>query len=50
MICQYKKFLQVSKEQDDYYWALAISPEIDFEIHLKRSTGLYFDNIIIKFY
>ena len=28
----------------DYYWALSISPDNDYEIHLKRSTGLCFVN------
>ena len=30
--------------QDDYYWALSISPDNDYEIHLKRSTGSCFVN------
>ena len=30
--------------EDDYYWALSISPDNDYEIHLKRSTGLCFVN------
>ena len=28
--------------EDDYYWALSISPDNDYEIHLKKSTGLVF--------
>ena len=30
--------------EDDYYWALSISPDNDYEIHLKRSTGSCFVN------
>ena len=30
--------------EDDYYCALSISPENDYEIHLKRSTGSCFVN------
>ena len=28
--------------EGDYYWALSISPDNDYEIHLKKSTGLVF--------
>ena len=30
--------------EDDYYWALSISPDDDYEIHLKRSAGSCFVN------
>ena len=30
--------------EDDYYWALSISPDNDYEIRLKRSTGSCFVN------
>ena len=30
--------------EDDYYWALSISPDNDYEIHLKRSTDSCFVN------
>ena len=30
--------------EDDYYWAVSISPETDYEIHLKRSLGFCFVN------
>ena len=30
--------------EDDYYWALSISPGIEHEIHLKRSKGSCFVN------
>ena len=28
--------------EDDYYWALAISPKTDFQTHVKRSMGSNF--------
>ena len=36
--------------EDDYYWALSISPDNDYEIHLKRSTGFVnnYDPILLK--
>ena len=30
--------------EDDYYWALSISPDNDYEINLKRSRGSCFVN------
>ena len=30
--------------EDDYHWGLSISPDNDYEIHLKRSTGSSFVN------
>ena len=38
--------LLVSKQitEDNYYWALPIPPENDFEIHLSRGTGSCFVN------
>ena len=30
--------------EDDYYWALSISPDNDYEIHLETSTGSCFVN------
>ena len=34
---------------DDYYWGLRISLDNDYEIHLKRSTGLCLVNSISSF-
>ena len=30
--------------EDDYYWALSISPDNDYDVHLKRSTDSCFVN------
>ena len=30
--------------KDNYYWEFSISPDKDYEIHLKRSTGSCFVN------
>ena len=30
--------------EDDYYWALSISPDSDFELHLKRLVDSCFTN------
>ena len=34
----------IETTEDDYYWALSISPDTDSEIHLKGSPGSYFVN------
>ena len=34
----------IETTEDDYYWALFISPDTDYEIHLKGSPGSCFVN------
>ena len=29
-------------KQDDYYWAIGLSTDSDYQIHLKRDTRSYF--------
>ena len=40
----HKIFSSMGITEDNYYWALSISPDNDYEINLKRSTGSCFVN------
>ena len=37
-------FKSVNITEEEYYWALSISPDSDYELHLKRSTNSCFIN------
>ena len=38
------KNIVIKITENDHYWTMSISPETDYEIHLKRSPGSFFVN------